>query len=125
MNLQQNHKNALDKIPETFVNNVYKKFLLSDVFKNLQKVFHFYPTDLVNTKANIPPQGQRTPLDMYLNASHLSIYPPLFISPSGDSCIIFSALHKLCRLSILPGVLFWAGCRTPDATSGCLTCKVQ
>ena len=24
MNLQQNHKHALDKIPETFVNNVYK-----------------------------------------------------------------------------------------------------
>ena len=27
-------------------------------------------------------------LDIYLDASHLSIYPPLFISPSGDSCII-------------------------------------
>ena len=37
-----------------FVNRKIK-FLLSDVF-NLQKVtfFHFYPTDLVNTKTTIP-----------------------------------------------------------------------
>ena len=25
---------------------------------------------------------------IYLDASHLGIYPPLFTSPSGDSCII-------------------------------------
>ena len=57
----------------------------------------FYPSDLVNTKTTI---GE----DIYLDASHLgiypplftspssplrlSIYPPLFTSPSGDSCIL-------------------------------------
>ena len=52
LNLQQKSKNALDKIPETFVKKI--KFLLSDVF-NLQKdtFLHFYPTDLVNTKTTI------------------------------------------------------------------------
>ena len=50
LNLQQNRKNALDKIPKMFVNCEQ-----SDVF-NLQKVtfFQFYPTDLVNTKTTIP-----------------------------------------------------------------------
>ena len=28
-------------------------------------------------------------VDIYLDASRLGIYPPLFTSPSGDSCIIF------------------------------------
>ena len=58
LNLQQKGKNALDKIPEMFVNCIIK-ILLSDFF-NLQKVtfFHFYPTDLVNTKTTIPPQGR-------------------------------------------------------------------
>ena len=27
-------------------------------------------------------------MDIYLDASRLGIYPPLFTSPSGDSCII-------------------------------------
>ena len=58
LNLQQKGKNALDKIPEMFVNCIIK-ILLSDFF-NLQKVtfFHFYPNDLVNTKTTIPPQGR-------------------------------------------------------------------
>ena len=38
------------------------------------KTAFFYPSDLVNTK----------------DASRLGIYPPLFTSPSGDSCILFS-----------------------------------
>ena len=58
---------------------MYKKFL-----------FDFYPTDLVNTKTKYPPQGQFIALDIYLDALHLGIilYPPLFTSPSGDSCIL-------------------------------------
>ena len=41
-------------MPEMFV-MLIKFLLLSDVF-NAQKAhfFHFYPTDLVNTKTNIP-----------------------------------------------------------------------
>ena len=30
---------------------------------------------------------------VYLNASHLGIYPPLFISPSGDSCTLFTEVE--------------------------------
>ena len=54
LNLQQNRKNALDKIPQN-VCKLLIKFLLSDVF-NLQKgyFFHFYLTDLVNTETTIP-----------------------------------------------------------------------
>ena len=36
----------------------------------------FYPSDLVNT---------------YIGDSRLGIYPPLFTSPSGDSCILFAS----------------------------------
>ena len=35
-----------------------------------------------------PPQGRWRTVDIYLDASRLGIYPPLFTSPSGDSCII-------------------------------------
>ena len=34
-------------------------------------------------------------MDIYLDASRLGIYPPLFTSPSGDSCIIFVQFHSL------------------------------
>ena len=34
-------------------------------------------------------------MDIYLDASRLGIYPPLFTSPSGDSCILFRASKKL------------------------------
>ena len=43
----------------------------------------FYPSDFVNTKTTIP-------LRVGEDASRLGIYPPLFTSPSGDSCILFS-----------------------------------
>jgi len=32
-------------------------------------------------------------VDIYLDASRLGIYPPLFTSPSGDSCIILSCTY--------------------------------
>jgi len=41
----------------------------------------FYPSDLVNTKTTIP-------LRVSEDASGLGIYPSLFTSPSGDSCIV-------------------------------------
>ena len=44
------------------------------------KTAFFYPSDLVNTKTTIPLRvGEER---------WIYIYPPLFTSPSGDSCII-------------------------------------
>ena len=42
----------------------------------------FYPSDLVCTKATI-------------DASRLGIYPPLFTSPSGDSCILLNSQPRI------------------------------
>ena len=53
LNLQQNRKNTLDKIPEMFVyckqSFYWVTFLVYENF-----LFHFYPTDLVNTETTIP-----------------------------------------------------------------------
>ena len=46
----------------------------------------FYPSDLINTKTTIP--------------LRVGIYPPLFTSPSGDSCIIYTRIgnnNEFCR----------------------------
>jgi len=43
----------------------------------------FYPSDLVNT------QDRWRAVDIYLAASRLGMYPPLFTSPSGNSDIIY------------------------------------
>ena len=45
----------------------------------------FYPPDLVNTKTTIP---LRVGEERWIYASCLGIYPLLFTSPSGDSCIL-------------------------------------
>ena len=46
----------------------------------------FYPSDLVNTKTTIP---LRVGEERWIYTStRLGIYPPLFTSPSGNSCII-------------------------------------
>ena len=51
------------------------------------KTTFFYPSDLVNTKTTIPLRiGEERWI--YLDASHLDIYPPLFTSPSRDSCTL-------------------------------------
>ena len=52
--MQQNSKYAVDKIPEMFLN--FKHISYKVTFFNLQKVscFHFYQTDLVNTKTTTP-----------------------------------------------------------------------
>ena len=44
------------------------------------KTAFFYPSDLVNTKTTIP---------LWVGEERW-IYPPLFTSPSGDSCILFT-----------------------------------
>ena len=46
----------------------------------------FYPSDLVNTKTTIP---------LRVGEERLGIYPPLFTSPSGDSCILLSLCQAL------------------------------
>ena len=55
----------------------------------INETAYFYPSDLINTKTTIPLRvgEERVDIYVYLNASHLRIYPPLFTSPSGDSCI--------------------------------------
>ena len=46
-----------------------------------------YLSDLVNTKTTIPLRvGEER--WMYTSTLRVGIYPPLFTSPSGDSCII-------------------------------------
>ena len=48
----------------------------------------FYPSDLVNTKTTIP---LRVGEERWIYTSTLRVsvlYPPLFTSPSGDSCLI-------------------------------------
>ena len=56
------------------------------------KTAFFYPSDLVNTKTTIPLRvGEERWIYIYLDASRLGIYPPLFTFPSGDSCIIFNS----------------------------------
>ena len=48
----------------------------------------FYPSDLVNTKTTIPPRvGEERWI--YISTLRVSVYPLLFTSPSGDSCILF------------------------------------
>ena len=49
----------------------------------------FYPSDLVNTKTTIPLRvGEEQWIYTSSDASCLGRYPPLFTSPSGDSCIL-------------------------------------
>ena len=47
---------------------------------------YFFPSDLVNTKTTIP-----------LDALRVSIYPPLFTSPLGDSCVCVICLSLWLR----------------------------
>ena len=49
------------------------------VFEEEIEEAFFYPSDLVNTKTTIP---------LRVGEERLDIYPPLFTSPSGDSCIL-------------------------------------
>ena len=53
------------------------------------KTAFFYPSDLVNTKTTILLRvGEERWI--YLDTLRLGMYPPLFTSPSGDSCILLS-----------------------------------
>ena len=54
--------------------------------EEIQTAF-FYPSDLVNTKTTIPLRvGEERWI--YTSTLRLGIHPPLFTSPSGDSCIL-------------------------------------
>ena len=62
----------------------------------IDEIAFFYPIYLANTKTTIPLRvGEERWI--YLDASRLGIYPPLFTSPSGDSCI----LYQLSLVSLL------------------------
>ena len=71
LNFQQNRKNPLNKIPEMFVNCKQ-----SNVF-SLQKsyFFHFYPTDLVNTKTTIPLMVGEQRL-IYTSTGRVTVFTP-------------------------------------------------
>ena len=58
---------------------------VSEEIVAINEAAFFYPADLVNTKT----KGRWRAVDVYLDALRLGIYPPLFSSPSGDSCILF------------------------------------
>lgn len=63
---------------------------LSDVI-NLQKVtFLFYQTDLVNLKQLSLSGSVNSARYMPRRFAFQYIYPPLFTSPSGDSCILLT-----------------------------------
>ena len=53
------------------------------------KTAFFYPSDLVNTKTNIPLRVGEERWIYTSTLRRLGIYPPLFTSPSGNSCIIY------------------------------------
>ena len=81
----------------------------------------FYPSDLVNTKTTIPLRVGEEAVDIYLDASRLGIYPPLFTSPSGDSCIIYldqflrkfslDKTYKVAIVGIVNGDSDWKCCK--------------
>ena len=68
LHLQKNSKNALDKIPEMFVNCKQSSYWVTSFF--LQLIWNDYP-----------PRGRWTSLDMYDDASRVGIFhhysPPL------------------------------------------------
>ena len=49
---------------------------------------HFLSIWFGKYQNNYPHQGRWRAVDIYLHASRLGIYPPLFTSPSGNSCIL-------------------------------------
>ena len=52
----------------------------------------FYPSDLVNTKTTIPLRVGEERLIYTLTLGISVLYPPLFTSPSGDSCILYYSI---------------------------------
>ena len=54
----------------------------------------FYPLIWLILKQLDPFQGWWTALDIYLDTLWRRIFPPLFTSPLGDSCIIFNRKGK-------------------------------
>ena len=90
LNLQQKRKNALDKIPEMFVNCKLRSFWVT--FLIYKKLYHFF-LFLSNW---FGPRGRRTALDIYLYASRLGMYILLLN-------ILMYFLSGICRLIFLNG----------------------
>ena len=56
--------------------------------RKIEEAF-FYPSDLVNTKTTIPLRvGEERWIYTSMLRVSVYVYPPLFTSPWGDSCII-------------------------------------
>ena len=73
-------------------------------FYLLIKTTYFYPSDQVNTKTTIPFRvGEERWI--YTSMLRVSIYPPLFTSPSEDSCIL-SAPQRVNYFSFIKKVNF-------------------
>ena len=71
--------------------------------EEIEKAF-FYPSDLVNTKTPIPLWVGE---ERWKYTSTLRVYPPLFTSPSGDSCILFDSNSSYPTIGIiLPSLPF-------------------
>ena len=88
-NLPQMVKMHLTKSPKCL--SSANKFQLSDVL-NLQKVtfFHFYPTDLVDTKQLSSSGSVSSDLPRRFASRYIA---PLSTPPSGDSCILLDTLY--------------------------------
>ena len=82
-------------------------------------IFYFHPTDLVNTKRTIPPQGRFIALEIYLDASRLGIYHHYSTCPLEDSCITFAfSLLQLSKYQLTiqqGGAQLWAQCTDTQA----------
>ena len=85
LNLPQNCKNTLDKIPEMFVNCKQSSYKMTFLIYQTLFFFHFYPTDLL----------------IILNPLRDRYIPQCFASPpSGDSCILFHEVTLLLALAL-------------------------
>ena len=97
LNLPQNCKSELDKIPEMFVNCKQTSYQGTCLIYKKVPFFHFYPTDLVNTKTTIPSGSVNSARFVPRRFASRYLYPSLFTSPSG--IVVYHFL--LCRFNKL------------------------
>ena len=82
LNLQQNRKNALDKIPEMFLNCEQSSYQVTFlIYKKL--LFSFLSNWFGKYQNNYPPEGRWTAPDIHLDASHLGISPTIHLPFGG------------------------------------------
>ena len=100
-----------DKYPSVFSRQMKAIVYIFTVLRTERKMAHrfaeiseeeieealFYPSDLVNTKTTIPLRLGKERW-IYTLTLRISVsYPPLFTSPSGDSCILL--FYYFCAFS--------------------------